>query len=58
MLREDDMTQQQPEETESKRPVCEECDKEMYPFAADVNGRMVEGWGCDYCGWSFDDEGE
>lgn len=61
-------TEVQPEKEEEKNkpgpygltsprgnPICEECDTEMNPFAG-RNGQneMLEGWGCDTCGWSID----
>lgn len=39
---------------ESGRPMCEECDEEMHPFASQEGRYFVEGFGCDSCGWSFD----
>lgn len=39
-----------PSGPEKKAPVCEECDREMHPFAAEGHA----GWACDGCGWSFD----
>ncbi len=39
---------------ENGRPMCEECDEEMHPFAAQEGRYFVEGFGCDSCGWSFD----
>lgn len=35
-------------------PMCEECDIEMHPFAAQVADRHISGYGCDGCGWSSD----
>jgi hypothetical protein len=34
------------------RPMCEECDLEMHPFAVSDG---LSGWGCDSCGWSYDE---
>ena len=33
-------------------PMCEECDVEMHRYAVG----NVEGWSCDLCGWSWDDD--
>lgn len=38
----------------SANPICEDCDLEMAPFAAQEGDRWVEGYGCIGCGWSFD----
>lgn len=37
-----------------KKPICEECDVEMHPFAYQTAKGWIEGWSCDECGWSFD----
>lgn len=39
-------------------PICEECDLEMHRFGADTRDGYVEGWACQGCGWSFDDEND
>lgn len=37
-------------------PVCEECDFEMHRYGGMDGDSYVEGWGCDGCGWSEDDD--
>ena len=37
-------------------PICEECDIPMHRYGGQEGDRYVEGWGCDGCGWSEDDE--
>lgn len=37
-------------------PICEECDIPMQRYGGLKRNRYVEGWGCDDCGWSEDDD--
>lgn len=40
----------------AEAPICEECDQEMHRCQDPVTNKI--GWGCDGCGWSYDDEAE
>lgn len=39
-----------------EEPICEECDIPMHRFGTETKNGYVEGWACQGCGWSFDDE--
>lgn len=40
--------------TPEKPPMCEECNEEMHRYGPALDTGK-EGWQCDSCGWSWDD---
>jgi len=43
-----------PNPMEDHWPMCEQCDEEMNPYTDPNTGK--DGFGCDKCGWSEDNQ--